>query len=484
MPPLLQLSAISKRFGGVEALRDVDFALEGGEIHALLGENGAGKSTLMRIAYGLVRPDAGTVAVHGKPLRLRGPADARRHGIGMVHQHFTSIPRLTVLENVALTAGWPWRTREARDRIRNLADRTGLHLDPEALVEELSAGLKQRLEVLKALAGDARVLLLDEPSSVLSPVEASVLLELVASFRASGVSTVLITHKLTEALEIADRVTVLRRGAVVHSGHAKDESAESLARHMLGEAPSRSRPRVAAERGVARVIAHELSLPRLGPSGTGLATATFSAYAGEVVGIAAVEGNGQRELLRAIAGVAHPVAGSLRVTAPVAFIPEDRTGEALIPGFSLCETLVLSQRRSARWVRGPWVDWKRAGQRTVELIRSYAIQAPGPEAAVQSLSGGNQQRLLIAAALERQPAVLVAENPTRGLDLRATAEVLERFREAARHGVCVIVHLADLDELLELADRVLVVANGVATELEGTATRAEIGRRMLGDQAT
>ncbi len=227
----------------------MDFSLEEGEIHALLGENGAGKSTLMRIAYGLIRPDAGTVAVSGTPIRLRGPADARRHGLGMVHQHFTSIQRLTVLENVALTAGWPTRPRENRSRIRALLVRTGLRLDPEAIAEDLSAGLKQRLEVLKALAGDARILLLDEPSSVLSPAEARVLLELVASFRARGISTVLITHKLTEALEIADRVTMLRRGTVVHSGRSAGETAESLARQMLGEAPPRRRPRVRADVG-------------------------------------------------------------------------------------------------------------------------------------------------------------------------------------------------------------------------------------------
>jgi len=482
MPPLLQLTAITKRFGRTEALRGVDFALEAGEIHALLGENGAGKSTLMKVAYGLVQPDGGTVAVNGTVSRLRDPVDARRLGIGMVHQHFTSVPQLSVLENIALTGGWSYRPRDMRQRVAALMDRTGLHVDPEHRVEDLSAGLKQRVEVLKALAGDARILLLDEPSSVLSPAEAESLLAIVRGFRQRGISTVLITHKLGEALEAADRVTVLRRGTVVHTGSAASESPQSLALHMLGEAPPRPGARPNPLPGETRVRASHVALPRLGPSGASLQEATFEARAGEVVGVAAVEGNGQRELLRAIAGIARPAAGSLVVTPPVSFIPEDRTGEGLIAGFSLSENLVLSQGSSAPWIRGPWLDRRGASRRAGELIVTHAIRAEGPEAAVQSLSGGNQQRLLIALALERRPAVLVAENPTRGLDLRGTAELLDRLRHAARNGVCVIVHLSDLDELLELADRVIVLANGVLHEAPPTSSRQEIGRLMLGDR--
>jgi simple sugar transport system ATP-binding protein len=482
MPPLLQLTGISKRFGPIEALRGVDFTLEAGEVHALLGENGAGKSTLMRVAHGLVRPDAGTIAVRGTLQRFHGPMDARRRGIGMVHQHFTSIPRLTVLENIVLTAGWAHRIKRNRARVADLQARTGLVLDPDAPVEELSAGLKQRLEVLKALAGNAEILLLDEPSSVLSPVEANALLEVVSEFRGKGISTVLITHKLGEALAIADRVTVLRRGVVVHTGEAATETVDSLAIQMLGEAPPASAPRTRAMPGAERVRVRELALLRLGASGTGLFEATFSAHAGEILGVAAVEGNGQRELLRAIAGVATPTAGSLTVTPPVSFIPEDRTGEGLVADFSLSENLVLSQGNRGPWVRGPWVDWRRAARRTEELLGAFGIRAPGPDAPAQTLSGGNQQRLLIAEALERRPTVLVAENPTRGLDLRGTAEVLDRLREAAKRGVAVIVHLADLDELLELADRIVVCASGNVTEVPVGASREEIGRRMLGEQ--
>jgi simple sugar transport system ATP-binding protein len=478
--PALELRGISKHFGTVEALRGVDFTLEAGEIHALLGENGAGKSTLMKAAFGLVRPDEGRIAVDGNRVRLRDPVDARRLGIGMVHQHFTSIPAFTVLENVALSAGWALKRAVAMERLSVLSDRTGLGLDPGARVEQLSAGLKQRLEVLKALAADARILLLDEPSSVLSPAETDSFLALVQGLRAQGVSSVLITHRLAEALAVASRVTVLRRGSVVHSGPISGQTPVSLAGFMLGEAGPASEPRVARVAGEVRVRMDEVSVPRIGGSGAGLYRASFTARGGEIVGIAAVEGNGQREFLRGLAGLATPRSGTLEVDRPVSFIPEDRSSEGLIGELSLTENLAVSQGRSAPWVRGPWIDWPAAAARSRELIESYGVRATGPQALASSLSGGNQQRYIIAAALERRPRVLVAENPTRGLDLRATAEVHERLRDAAREGVAVIVHLADLDELLDLADRIAVLANGVLVELPPGTDRTLIGRHLLG----
>jgi simple sugar transport system ATP-binding protein len=476
----LDLRGISKRFGAVEALTGVDFTLQRGEIHALLGENGAGKSTLMKTAFGLLRPDAGSIVIDGTPRRLRDPVDARALGIGMVHQHFTSIPAFTVLENVALAAGWPLKPDRIRARLRALAAETGLALDPDARAEDLSAGLKQRLEVLKALATDARILLLDEPSSILPPTEAESFLALIKVIREHGVSSVLITHKLAEALTTADRVTVLRRGRVVHGGPIAGETPDTLAAHMLGEAPA-SRPTFRRAPGAAITIqAAHLALPRLGNSGSGLREASLVVHAGEIVGVAAVEGNGQRELLRVVAGLVPPLNGTLKVAAPISFIPEDRTTEGLIREFTLTENLVLSQGSSAPWVRGPWVDWVRARTRTRELAAAYGLQSSGTEAAAGTLSGGNQQRLVIAYALERRPAVLVAENPTRGLDLRATEEVHQRLRGLAGTGVSVLVHLGDLDELVELVDRVVVLANGVLIEMPREATRNEIGRSLLG----
>jgi len=486
MPPALELKGISKRFAQVEALAGVDFTLNQGEIHALLGENGAGKSTLMRVAFGLVEPDAGAVAVGGRAVRLRDPTDARRLGVGMVHQHFTSIPAFSVAENVALAAGWPLRPRQLAERVRRLAESSGILIDPVLMVADLSAGLKQRLEVLKALAADPRVLLLDEPTSVLSPPDAETLLRRVQAFRDRGMATVLITHKLREAMAIADRVTVLRKGRVVHTGAVRDETAGGLAGYMLGEPMTAELPRRTAmgqPPGEVRIRAEGLAIERLGGSGTGLRSASLVVRAGELVGVAAVEGNGQRELLRAIAGLARPASGRLEVTRPTGFIPEDRTTEALIAPFTLTENLVLSQGRSAPWIRGPWVEWDRAERRTAELIESFGVRATGPVATAASLSGGNQQRMVIAETLERRPAVLLAENPTRGLDLRAAAEVMDRLRTAAAGGVAVVVHLSDLDELLAVADRIVVLAEGVLLEMAPGATREELGRRMLGAAA-
>ena len=486
MPHALELKGIRKRFGLVEALTGVDFTLDQGEIHALLGENGAGKSTLMKIAFGLVEPDAGSVAVGGAEILKGDPTAARRLGVGMVHQHFTSIPALTVAENVVLAAGWSPRPRKLIERVRRLAETTGLTLNPGLLVAELSAGLKQRLEVLKALAADARVLLLDEPTSVLSPPDAEALLSRVQEFRARGVATVLITHKLSEAMAVADRVTVLRKGRVVYAGPVTDTNAEQLAAYMLGElmngAPPRRAP-AAQPLADVRVKAEGLAVHRLGGSGAGLRSANFVVRGGELVGVAGVEGNGQRELLRAIAGLASSASGHLEVTRPVGFIPEDRSSEALIGEFTLTENLVLCQGRSAPWIRGPWVEWEGAEQRTSELIESYAVRAAGPRAPAASLSGGNQQRMVIAATLERRPAVLVAENPTRGLDVRAAREVMDRLRSAASGGVAVVVHLSDLDELLELADRIVVLADGVLVDVPPDMSREDIGRRMLGASA-
>lgn len=478
--PALELRGISKRFGAVEALRGVDFTLQQGEIHALLGENGAGKSTLMKVAYGLLRPDAGSVSVFGSDRRVHSAAAAQSLGIGMVHQHFTSVPAFTVLESVALAAAAPPHPGRLRRRLIALMERTGLELDPDARVESLSAELKQRLEVLKALATDARLLLLDEPSSVLPPSEADAFLDLVKRLRSQGVSSVLITHKLSEAIQTADRVTVLRRGAVVHVGPLAGETAAHLATLMLGEAPEPVELRRTASRPESRIRARGLTRPRLGASGSDLRAATLEVRSGELVGLAAVEGNGQRELLRVLAGVVRNTGGTREVATPVAFIPEDRTSEALVVSMSLTENLVLAQGAAAPWVVGPWLDWRKAATRTDELIAAYGVSGARPGTAAGKLSGGNQQRMIIASALERHPAVLIAENPTRGLDIRATAEVHRRLRDLATIGVAVLVYLPDLDELMELTDRIVVLASGILREMPAGASRDEIGRALLG----
>ncbi len=479
-PSLLELRDIARRFGAVVALDGVDFRLGRGEIRALLGENGAGKSTLMKIAFGLVRPDRGTILVDGTPIEVPDPRAARRLGIGMVHQHFTSIPTFTVAENVALAAGWGPPTRATRARLQALMEKTAITLPADTRAEDLSAGLKQRLEVLKALAADARILLLDEPTSVLPPSEAAPFLALVRALRAHGVSSVLITHKLEEALRIADQVTILRRGRVVRTGPVGGETTASLAEAMLGTgdaAPPSSGRGVSGE-VLVRLDAAEVA--RLAGTGSGLLAGTLTVHAGEILGVAAVEGNGQRELLRLIAGQVTAHAGTAQVAQPVAFIPEDRTREALVGEFTLAENLALWQGAEAPWVRRGWIDWPAVRRRTAELLGQYGVVARGPAALAAELSGGNQQRVVIASAAERQPRVLVAENPARGLDVRATREVFARLRAAADAGAAVVLHLPDLDELLAVADRVLVVARGRTTLPPADSTRDRIGQLMLG----
>jgi simple sugar transport system ATP-binding protein len=484
--PVLELAGIQKRFGSVQALRGADFVLAEGELHALLGENGAGKTTLMHVAYGLVKRDAGEVRVDGVTRAIGSPREARRAGIGMVHQHFTAVPALTVAENVALAAGWSVRPRELRLRTRTLSEQLGLPLDPDQRAGRLSVALKQRLEIVKALASDARILLLDEPTAVLAPAEAEELLRVIRAFTLSGRSAVLITHKLDEALRMADRVTVLRQGTVTYAGAITGQTLESLAEAMIGPGPdlaflsesaSGRRARPPAGREMIRFEALEVSRE----SGYGIAVrhGSLTVREGEIVGIAAVEGNGQRELLRVVAGRLMPLRGRLEVIRPIGFIPEDRTSEGLIPELSLTENVVLGMGREAPWIRGGRIGWGQARARTAELLDEFGIVATGPDARAASLSGGNQQKLVVARELARKPAVIVAENPTRGLDIAAAAAIHARLRSAAAAGAAVFFHSSDLDEVLHLAERVVVVARGTISEVPFTASRTEIGNLML-----
>ena len=493
-PPLvLALRAITKRFGSVQALRGADFTLAQGELHALLGENGAGKTTLMHVAYGLVRAEAGEIQIDGHAATIPSPRAARRLGLGMVHQHFTSIPALTVAENVALAAGWPVRPGPLRARVRAVGERVGLPLDPDARAGDLSVALKQRLEIVKALAADARVLLLDEPTAVLAPAEAEELLRVVRGFARAGGAVVLITHKLDEALAWADRVTVLRRGVVVFTGPIAGQTADSLAGAMIGEGDASSatpppgpfeesppKPGEPTETPAPPLVRlEELEVAR--DSGYGLAVrrVTLSIRGGEIVGVAGVEGNGQRELLRAVAGRLHPLRGRREVAGPVAFVPEDRTTEGLIPELTLTENVVLASRADDAWIRHGRVDWRVARARTASLLQEFGVVARGPDATAAELSGGNQQKLVVARELARDPRVVVAENPTRGLDLRATEAIHRRLRAAAAGGAAVLVASSDLDEVLALADRVVVASRGALMEMPPGATRAAVGAAMV-----
>jgi simple sugar transport system ATP-binding protein len=479
--PLLELAGISRRFGAVQALHDADFVLEPGQLHAVLGENGAGKSTLMRVANGLIQPDSGRMSVNGSPAAPTSPRQARALGIGMVHQHFSAVPAFTASENIALAAGWDQAPRMLAPRVKALMERVGLSVNLGVRTEALGVAQRQALEILMALAGEARVLLLDEPTAVLAAGDAVTVLRIVRQFTDQGGGAVLITHKLHEALAYADQITVLRHGRVTWSGLARAQTAEGLARAMLGEAPvAAARPRPAAPGAiVARCI--ELTVPAAA-GGSGLRGATLELRSGELCGVAAVEGNGERELLRGLAGLLTADSGRCELSVNSTFIPEDRTTEALIPSFTLTENRLLAGGGAGgQGGSCAWIDWSAERTATSGLIANGGVVTSGPDARAEELSGGNQQRFVIGRALESEPGLIIAENPNRGLDFKSAAEVVERLRRAARGGASVLFYSVDLDEVLEASDRILVLHNGRVMSPPTGADREAIGRLMLGE---
>lgn len=477
----LELRGIHKRFADVVALDGAGLLVRSGTVHALLGENGAGKSTLMRIAHGLTAPDAGEVRVHGA--RVRSVRDAMRAGAGMVHQHLSLVPALTAAENLALGGRGRLHPARLRDALQRAIDAFGLVVPPDALARDLSIVEQQRLEILKALTRGARLLILDEPTAVLAPADARELMQWIRGFVASGGSVVLVTHKLREALDVAGHLTVLRRGQVVYSGAAADTSEAELARLIFPDAPRTAiEPASSSETGSARerpvlgaVVVRAVGLRVTDARGARrIRDASFELRAGEIVGIAAVEGSGQRELLRLLAGLQAPFAGELVAPREVALIPADRAREGLIPDFSLAENVALHDAGSRRGL----LRWRTVVERTGHIIRRFGIVAPSAYVPARSLSGGNQQRLVVGRELEHSKPLIVADNPTRGLDLRATSFVYEQLRGAAANGALVILHASDLDDVLAIATRVLVVFHGHVREVG--LDRDAIGRAMLG----
>jgi general nucleoside transport system ATP-binding protein len=468
----------------VSALDGARLVVRAGTVHALLGENGAGKTTLMRIAFGMTRPDAGEILVYDQPVTWHSPADAIAAGIGMVHQHFTLVPAMTVAENVELGiriknsgAAQPKRRfdkQAAEQRVRALSRASGLSADPLALVADLSIAAQQRVETLKALSRDARILILDEPTAVLAPSEADSFLRWLRGYADHGGTVILITHKLREALAIADDVTVLRRGQTMVSESRVKVDERSLSRAMIGDevpvrAPPNSQPAV---NGQPVVVLDDVTVTY--PDRPELVRVTFTVHAGEIVGVAGVDGGGQRTLLRLLAGRIRPTAGRLVHPEDVAFIPEDRHRDGLILDFTLAENVAL---RGAGTRRG-LMPWSAIRQRTATLLGEMDVRASGPSMYARMLSGGNQQRLVLARELEGRPALVVAENPTRGLDVRATADVHDRLRAARDAGTAVVVYSSDLDEVLALATRVIALHAGTAREVP--MEKDLIGRAILG----
>ena len=484
--PTLALEDISKRFGPTQALTGASLRVRPRTIHALLGENGAGKTTLMRIAYGLIQPDSGQIRLDGQIVRLAAPRDAIRLGIGMVHQHFTTVRAMTVAENIALGGVGRFDPRAAAARVRELAAQAGVDLDPRARAGELGVAAQQQLEILKALAHDTHILILDEPTAALPPPEAVRLLDRLRALAAHGVSIVLITHKLRDALTVADEVTVLRRGHVVLASPVSSIDEEMLARAMLGPAvsqqestdapgtrpispapgaptPSRSLVLRARDIGV-----HDIhGRPRV-------RKATLDVHAGEIVGLGGVAGAGVHELLRALTGHLPIATGSLDRPAHVGFIPEDRQREALALSLTITENVAL---RGAGTRRG-LMNWSAIREQARRLVRDFDVRAPGVELPASVLSGGNQQKLVLARELSGNPDLLIVENPTRGLDLRAASAIHARLRAARDGGAAIVLYSSDLDELLALSDRVFVMYAGLLGETR--SDRDAIGQAMLG----
>lgn len=472
--PALELRGVSKRFGATVALEGVDFTVAVGQVHALLGENGAGKSTAMRIAYGLTPADIGTVRVLGKEMVRHSVPAAVTAGLGMVHQHLSLVPTLTAAESLALGGRGLFKRDEAERALRSVSQASGLVVDPAAIVGDLSLVEQQRLEILKALARNARVLILDEPTAVLAPSESDELLQWLRRFADAGGSVVLVTHKLREAIAIADVVTVLRRGGVVATVDARITSEQELARAMF---PDASAPVVSVPATPGATVARLVAVDIRGPRGTAVRGASLELRRGEIVGVAAVEGAGHRELLNALAGLAPVENGTIELPARIALIPANRARDAAVGDFTLAENVALHGLEKRRGL----MPWQTIATNTAGLITRFNIAAPSPDVPLRALSGGNQQRLVVARELENDVDLVIADNPTRGLDLRASAFVHEQLRLAAARGAAVIVHSGDLDEVLALATRVLAVFHGSVQEMP--LDRTAISRAMVGTAA-
>jgi ABC-type uncharacterized transport system ATPase subunit len=496
----LDMQGITKRFGEVVANQDVNFTVEQSEIHALVGENGAGKSTLMKILYGLQQPDSGSIVLNGQAVSIPNPQTAIQLGIGMVHQHFQLVPSLTVAENVALgyeplSRGVFVDRHQMQRRIADLSEQFGLRVDPKQTVADLSVGERQRVEILKLLYREARLLILDEPTAVLTPQEVEVFFEIVQRLVAEGRTAVLITHKLREVMAICSRATVLRRGRNVGTVQVSDSSPAEIARMMVGSDIVPPRRQSDTKPGNPVLTLHQISaqddrgLPAL-------QNISFTVHGGEIVGLAGVEGNGQFELLEVISGLRPPTEGRVliddqdctrldnrkRRKRGFALIPEDRNLEGVSPPMSLWENMAADRYYRPPQSHAGFMHIRRLQQQAADLMQRFDVRAEHQRVPVQTLSGGNAQKVIIARELTTNPRVLVAAQPTRGLDVGAAGFVHEQLLDLRSQGVGVLLLSADLDELLAICDRFVVLFNGqVAGELNADeATRERLGLLMAG----
>jgi general nucleoside transport system ATP-binding protein len=496
--PLLELRGITKQFPGVLANDHVDFELRKGEVHALLGENGAGKSTLMNILYGLYHPDEGEIRLNGNPVRVGSPSDAIGLGIGMVHQHFMLIPVMTVAENIVLanepTNGPFLDLAGAEERVQELSSQFGLAVRPEARVSSISVGMQQRAEILKALYRGAEILILDEPTAVLTPQEANELFAITRSLQADGRSIIFISHKLNEVLEIADRITVLRQGKQVDTVPREGATPEGLAKLMVGREVVLRVDKPKAQPGETLLTVKELSVldDRDLPA---CRSVSFEVKAGEIVGLAGVDGNGQSELIDALTGLRKVSAGQIVVAGRdmtdagarecldlgIGHIPEDRQARGLVLDFTLAENIALHDFRKEPDSKWGWLYPRRLIQRAAGLLKEFDVRGGGPRTLAGSLSGGNQQKVVIAREVSRDPNILVAAQPTRGLDVGAIEFVHRRLVQERDEGRGILLVSFELEEILSLSDRILVIYEGrVVGEYSPDVSEEELGFAMTG----
>jgi general nucleoside transport system ATP-binding protein len=501
-PFAVEMRGIVKRFPGVTANDGVDFSVQAGEIHALLGENGAGKSTLMNVLMGLYHPDEGQILVDGREVHFHSPRAAVDAGLGMVHQHFMLIPRFTVAENVILGSEGPsirLDRKAAEERVESTAVDYGLRVDPRARIEDLPVGMQQRVEILRVLYQHSRTLILDEPTALLTPQEVEELYRILSRLRAAGHTVIFITHKLREVAAISDRVTVIRRGKTVGTRITSETTSEEVAELMVGRGVELHVNRPPAEPG--EVVLQTFDLTLKGRGGVNaLDGLSLGVRRGEIVGIAGVEGNGQTELVEVISGLRKPDSGTVMLKGVeitganptdlrrvgLSYIPEDRHHRGLVLPFSLTENVLLGNSELPPFVApGGRIKYDECTQLTRELMETYDVRAPGPGTLAGSLSGGNQQKLIVARELQREPDVLLAVQPTRGLDVGAIEFVHAQLVAERDKGRGVLLISFDLDEILDLSDRILVIYQGkiMGEFLSGRVNRGQMGL-LMGGRAT
>ena len=501
--PMLEMHGITKRFPGVLANDQVDFDLMAGEVHTLLGENGAGKTTLMKILYGLHQADEGEILLHGEPVHIANPTDAIAHNIGMIHQHFMLVDTLTVAENVALglpsSKGVRTDLDVVSDKIVSLGKQYGLQIDPSAVVWQLAVGQKQRVEIIKALYRDARLLILDEPTAVLTPQEVDQLFGTLRQMTAGGRGLIFISHKLHEVLALSDRITVLRQGRV--TGHATPAGAtrESLAEMMVGREVKLAPERPPVEVGAPGLVIRDLEV--FGDRGiVSVDHLDLEVRSGEIVGLAGVSGNGQRELAEAIAGLREVRSGSIEIAgtgvandtpaevraAGLAYVPEGRMKDGSIGEFTVSENLLLIDHEDSKFLRHGLYDFGAIRRHSQALVKEYAVKTPTIDTPVRSLSGGNIQKLILARELSGTPKVLVASQPTRGVDIGAAEYIHSRLIAQRAEGTAILVISEDLDEVFALSDRIAVMYEGQIMGIvdPATTTREQIGLLMAGVRPT